>query len=163
MGHGFTPPRDRGLGASASRSTVNDGKVGGGPSSPGGYPAKNTENTNNSSGNNKHSKSESFAADPWASPVAASRGIGRKRKSGGGPVGTSTTPRTGALGKEFPAISSQQQQQQPVASSPPAEGDEGAQGEGDHRRGRRRGPALRMGWINSRRSQGTIQELLRTT
>lgn len=170
MGHGLSPPRDRGLGASASRSTIGAGNGAGGPSPPDGHPARQHKD--------EHSSAK-YAAEPWASPAAAaSRGVGngRKRKSGGGGAAaagsTRTTLRKGApLGKEFPALlTSQSQQQMLITSSPPAEvGDVqqaqgGGGGGGGGRKGRkRRGSALRMGWINSRRSQGTLQELLRTT
>lgn len=141
MGHGFSPPRDRGLGASAAGF----GGDAGGPSPPGSY----------------------------LSNFDSSRSVGGpKRRSGGGGGGggenvRNTLPRKRGLGergngKEFPALPGQRRQQ-PFLSSPPAEGDGGVPGEGGGRKGRRRGSALRMGWVSSRRSQGTLQELLRTT
>lgn len=158
MGHGFTPPRDRGLGAAASRSTIGAGS-GVGSTSP---PRCNNGNNSNSD-QYKRSRGDGFAADPPASPAVASRGVGRKRKGGGGTGSTRTTLRKGAFdsSKEFPAIPSQHPQE--FVSSPPAEGDGGALEGGGGRKGWRRDSSLRMGWINSRRSRETLQELFRTT
>eukprot|EP00752_Nemacystus_decipiens_P005664 g5126.t1 len=154
MGHGLSPVRDRriGLGASAAAAGVSVfGSDAGGPASPPGSYLSGYDNNG--------------------------RGVaGRKRRGGGGDgggygeVGRNTMPRRGggggeeAGGEEFPALPGPRRQR-PFLASPPVDADRGMPGgeEGGERKGRRRGSALRMGWVNSRRSQGTLQELLRTT
>lgn len=141
MGHGLSPSRDRGLGAPAAGL----GSDAGGLSPPGSY-LSNYDNNG--------------------------RGVaGRKRRGGdgggGGDNARNTLPRRRGLGergdgKEFPALP-RQQRQQPCPSSPPVEGDGGVPEEGVGGKGQRRASALRMGWVSSRRSQATLQELLRTT
>lgn len=150
MGHGLSPPRDRGglgLGAGASVVSALGSDAGGGPSPPGSYLSN-------------YDNGRSVA--------------GRKRRvgDGGGENGRSTLPRRGGGGegagrKEFPALPGQHRQR-PFLASTPVEADggvpvRGGGGEGGGGKGRRSGSALRMGWVSSRRSQGTLQELLRTT
>ncbi|CAM9126669.1 unnamed protein product [Ectocarpus sp. 6 AP-2014] len=155
MGHGLSPPRDRGLG----ETLLSDA---GGPSSPGSYAARHG-NTNNSDSKFKRGR-EVLAAHP------ADSGVGRKRKSGGGGAGGGSSEwphrmegRERGGGKELPALPGQKKQQAFLPSSP-GEGDGGdADGEdGGGRKARRRGSTSRMGWISSRRSKGTLQELFQT-
>ncbi|CAM9764198.1 unnamed protein product [Ectocarpus sp. 8 AP-2014] len=157
MGHGLSPPRDRRLG-----ETLGGGSDAGGPSLPGSYAARHG-NTNNSDSKFKRGR-EGFAAHP------ADSSIGRKRKSGGAGAGkgSSESPhrmagRERGGGKELPALPGQKKQQAFLPSAP-GEGDGGdANGEdGGGRKARRRGSTSRMGWISSRRSKGTLQELFQT-
>ncbi|CAM9764398.1 unnamed protein product [Ectocarpus fasciculatus] len=159
MGHGLSPPRDRGLG-----ETLGGGSDAGGPSSPGSYAARHG-NTNNSDSKFRRGR-EGFAAHPTESSV------GRKRKSGGAGVGGGSKEQVSphrmagrgrGAGKELPALPGQKKQQTFLPSSPGEEDGGEAGGEnGEGRKARRRGSTSRMGWISSGRSKGTLQELFQT-
>lgn len=159
MGHGLSPPRDRGVG-----EMLGGGSDAGGSSSPGSYAARHG-NTSNSDNKFKRGR-EDFAAHQ------ADTSVGRKRKSGGG-VGRGSNEKASPHrmagrerggGKELPALPGQKKQQAFLPSSPGGEEDGGDAGgeDGGGRKARRRGSTSRMGWISSGRSKGTLQELFQT-
>lgn len=137
MGHGFTPPRDRGSRAAAR--TGDTEKVTDGDSSSLGNPA--TTNYYYYNGD-----LEPHVGGGGEGRISTKRGGDRHRKGS----------RQGG-GKGFPSIGV------PGQILPPVEGDSGI-GVGGRVRGSRRGSGRdQAGWINSRSSHGTLQELLRTT
>lgn len=163
MGHGLSPPRDRGL----ARANMNGHEDGDWLSSPG----RNLGRSNNDGDNSTKDRSstKSFARDAAAPGSATARGVGRKRASGGGGLSEPTAPRKRGggrgSGKGFPALPGLKEA---FLSSPPPGGAAGGgthrdDGVGGMRKGARRGSAQRMGWINGRPSHGTLQELLLAT
>ncbi|CAM9179550.1 unnamed protein product [Scytosiphon promiscuus] len=170
MGHGLSPPRDRGPGRVTKTSEHDDGAW---LSSPDRNLARNRKSNNEDDDDNNSAEdrgsTKRILRDAAALGLSSPRGTRRKRASGGGGLNAGARKRggTGAggvSGKDYPVLPGLKEAY--LSSPPRAEGGGGMHndgGVGGKKRRARRESALRMGWINARPSHGTLQELLRAT